>query len=42
MSVQPLHPDLPKNILKSGYGINFKFEGQLSYSIDRFYVVSEL
>ena len=29
------------NILKFGYGINYKHEGQLSYSIDRFYVAAK-
>ena len=32
---------LKKNILKFGYGINYKYDGQLSHSIDCFYVVTE-
>ena len=34
-------PQLKKNILKFGYGINFKYEGMLSHSFDRFYVVTK-
>ena len=33
-------PQLKKNILKFGYGINYKYEGMLSHSFDRFYVVT--
>ena len=29
-------PELKKNILNFGYGINFKCEGMLSHSFDRF------
>ena len=32
-------PELKKNILNFGYGANFKHEGMLSHSFDRFYVV---
>ena len=31
-------PEFKGNILNFGYGINFKYEGMLSYSFDRFYV----
>ena len=31
-------PELKKNIFKFGYGINFKYEGMLTHSFDRFYV----
>ena len=34
-------PELKKNILKFGYGINYKYEGMLSHSFDRFYVVTK-
>ena len=34
-------PELKKNILKFGYGINFKYEGMLAHSFDRFYVVTK-
>ena len=32
---------LPKNILKFGYGINYKYVGKVSHSLDRFYVVTK-
>ena len=31
-------PELKRNILNFGYRINFKYEGTLSHSFDRFYV----
>ena len=34
-------PELTRNILNFRYGINFKYEGMLSHSFDRFYVVTE-
>ena len=34
--------ELQKNILKFGYGINYKYEGMLTHSFDRFYVVTKL
>ena len=34
-------PDLKKNILNFGYGINYKYEGMLAHSFDRFYVVTK-
>ena len=33
--------NLQKNILKFGYGINYKYVGTLSHSFDRFYVVTK-
>ena len=33
--------ELKRNILNFGYGINFKYEGMLSHSFDRFYVVTK-
>ena len=33
--------ELQKNILKFGYGINYKYGGTLSNSFDRFYVVTK-
>ena len=33
-----IRPELQKNILKFGYGINYKYEGMLAHSFDRFYV----
>ena len=32
---------LQKNILKFGYGINYKYEGMLAHSFDRFYIISK-
>ena len=32
---------LPNNILKFGYGINYKYVGKVSHSFDRFYVVTK-
>ena len=34
-------PELQKNILKFGYGINYKYEGMLAHSVDRFYIVTK-
>ena len=34
-------PELQRNILNFGYGINFKYEGMLSHSFERFYVVTK-
>ena len=35
------NPELQKNILKFAYGINYKYEGMLVYSFDRFYIVTK-
>ena len=34
-------PELQKNILKFGYGINYKYEGMLVHSFDRIYIVTK-
>ena len=34
-------PELKKNVLKFGYGINYKYEGMLAHSFNRFYVVTK-
>ena len=36
-----IKPELKKKILKFGYGINYKYEGMLAHSFDRFYVVTK-
>ena len=36
-----IKPELKKNILKFSYGINYKYEGMLAHSFDRFYVVTK-
>ena len=33
--------ELQKNVLKFGYRINYKYEGMLAHSFDRFYVVTK-
>ena len=35
-----IKPQLQRNILNFGYGINYKYEGMLAHSFDRFYVVT--
>ena len=35
------NPELQKNILKFGYGINYKYKGMLAHSFDRFYIVTK-
>ena len=34
-------PELQKNILRFGYGINYKYEGMLTHSFDRFYIITK-
>ena len=36
-----IKPKLKKNILNFGYGINYRYEGMLVHSFDRFYVVTK-
>ena len=36
-----IRPELQKNILKIGYGRNYKYKGMLAHSFDRFYVVTK-
>ena len=36
-----IRPELQRNILKFGYGINYKYEGMLAHSFDRCYVVTK-
>ena len=36
-----IKPELQKNILKFSYGINYKYEGMLAHSFDRFYVIAK-
>ena len=35
------NPELQKNILKFSYGINYKYEGMLAHSFDRFYIITK-
>ena len=34
-------PELKKNVFNFGYGANFKYEGMLTHSFNRFYVVAK-
>ena len=36
-----IKPELWKNILKFGYGINYKYEVMVAHSFDRFYIVTK-
>ena len=36
-----IKPELKKNILNFGYGINYKYEGMLAHCFDRFYTVTK-
>ena len=36
-----IRPEPQRNILNFGYGINYKYEGMLVHSFDRFYVVTK-
>ena len=41
ISAVDIMPELKKNILNFGYGVNFKYEGMLSHSFERFYIVTK-
>ena len=41
-SAVSIMPELKCNVLRFGYGVNFRYEGMLSHSFDRFYVVTEI
>ena len=36
-----IKPELKKNILNFGFGINYKYEGMLAHAFDRFYMVTK-
>ena len=36
-----IRPELQRNILNFGYGLNYKYEGMLVHSFDRFYAVTK-
>ena len=40
-SAVDIMPELKRNILNFGYGVNFKYKGMLSHSFDRFYIVTK-
>ena len=39
ISVLNFDLELQKNVLKFGYGINYKYEGILTHSFGRFYII---
>ena len=41
-STVSIMPELKHNVLRFGYGVTFRYEGMLSYSFDRFYVVTKI
>ena len=42
ISAISIMPELKHNVLRFGYGVNFRFEGMLAHSFDRFYVVTRI
>ena len=41
-SAVSIMPELKQNVLRFGYGVNFRYEGMLAHSFDRFYVVMRI
>ena len=41
-STVSIMPELKHNILRLGYGVNFRYEGMLSHLFNRFYVVTKI
>ena len=41
-STASIMPELKQNVLRFGYGVNFRYEGMLAHSFDRFYVVTRI
>ena len=41
-SAVSIMPELKQNVLRFGYGVNFRYEGMLAHSFDRFYVVTRI
>ena len=41
MNIGEIETELQNNILKFGYGINYKYVGMASHSFDRFYAVTK-
>ena len=41
MEINLGNTEIQKNIVKFGYGINYKYVGTLSHSFERFYVVTK-
>ena len=41
-SAVSIMPELKQNVLRFGYRVNFRYEGMLVHSFDRFYVVTRI
>ena len=41
-SAVSIMPELKCNVLRFGYGVNFRYEGMLLHSFDRFYMVIKI
>ena len=41
-SAVSIMPEFKHNVLRFGYGVNFRYEGMLAHSFDRFYVVTRI
>ena len=41
-SAVSIMPELKQNVLRFGYGVNFRYKGMLAHSFDRFYVVTKV
>ena len=41
-SAVSIMPELKCNVLRFGYGVNFRYEGMLSHSFDRFYMITKI
>ena len=41
-STVSIMPELKQNVLRFGYRVNFRYEGMLAHSFDRFYVVTRI
>ena len=41
-SAVSIMPELKQNVLRFGYRVNFRYEGILAHSFDRFYVVTRI
>ena len=41
-SAVSIMPELKQNVLRFGYGVNFRYEGMLAHSFDRFYVIMRI
>ena len=41
-STVSIMPELKQNVLRFGYRVNFRYEGMLAHSLNRFYVVTRI